>query len=456
MELLIFDTPPDPEVTLTNIAGDLRLFGWEQNQVRVEASDEKSVQGNQENGRVTVRANSDCTVRVPRNARLTLQNVGGDARIKSIDGPLTVGQVGGDLTLRQTLAVNVENVGGDVSAKKIGGPLTINSTGSDVSVRGVAGEVVAENVGGDLYLREVSAGARGEASGDIILNVDFASNHTYAFEAGGDILCRISGGSVRLEADSGGEVSVNLPGAKVEGSDNDKTVTLGDGAANVTLEAGGDISITPTSGDPEAMGEFGDHFGDEFGVMAEEFAAHIESQVEAQIESQMAGFEQHLNEQLAHLNLNLGHVDAERIAARAREAAERVSEKMRRKGEAAQRRAEALADAARRREEAARRREQSLAEAARRREEAARRREEQQVERGKRKLSYAFKFDAPRPPTPPMPPMPPRPPTGPIPRATPPAEAVSDEERMTILRMVEQKKITIEDAEKLLAALEGK
>lgn len=452
MELLIFDTPPDPEVTLTNIAGDLRLFGWEQNQVRVEASDEKSVQGNQENGRVTVRANSDCTVRVPRNARLTLQNVSGDARIKSIDGPLTVGQVGGDLTLRQTLAVNVENVGGDVSAKKIGGPLTINSTGSDVSVRGVAGEVVAENVGGDLYLREVSAGARGEASGDIILNVDFAPNHTYAFEAGGDILCRISGGSVRLEADSGGEVSVNLPGAKVEGSDNDKTVTLGDGAANVTLEAGGDISITTTSGDPEAMGEFGDHFGDEFGAMAEEFAARIDSQIEAQ----MAGFEQHLNEQLAHLNLHPGQANIENLTARAREADERAREKMQRRSEAAQRRAEALADAARRREEAARRREQSLAEAARRREEAARRREEQQVERGKRKLSYAFKFDAPRPPTPPMPPMPPRPPTGPIPRATPPAEAVSDEERMTILRMVEQKKITIEDAEKLLAALEGK
>ncbi len=445
MELLIFETTPDPDVTLTNISGDLRLFGWEQNQVRIEASDEKSVQGEQSNGRVTLRASDDCTVRVPRNARLTLQNIGGDARIKSIDGPLEIGMIGGDLTLRQTLAVNVGNVSGDVSAKKIGGSLIIKSAGSDVSARGVAGEVVAESVGGDLYLRDVGAGARGEAGGDIILNIHFTPNHDYAFEAGGDILCRLAENvSARIEADSGGEVSVNLLDAKVEGTDNDKTVTLGDGAAKVTLEAGGDISITPLAGDREAMGEFGDHFGDEFGVMAEEFAAHIESQVEAQIESQMAGFEQHLNEQLAHLNQHMGHADAEKIAARARAAAERVSEKMRRKGEAAQRRAEALAEAARRREEAAQRRA-----------EAAHRREDQQAERGNRKLSYAFKFDAPRPPTPPTPPMPPRPPTGPIPRATPPAEAVSDEERMTILRMVEQKKITVEDAEKLLAALEG-
>jgi hypothetical protein len=48
--------------------------------------------------------------------------------------------------------------------------------------------------------------------------------------------------------------------------------------------------------------------------------------------------------------------------------------------------------------------------------------------------------------------MPPRPPVPP----TPPAAPVSEEERLTILRMLEQKKITIEDAEMLLSALEGK
>ena len=37
----------------------------------------------------------------------------------------------------------------------------------------------------------------------------------------------------------------------------------------------------------------------------------------------------------------------------------------------------------------------------------------------------------------------------------PPTEPVTDEERMTILRMLQEKKITAEDAEKLLSALEG-
>jgi hypothetical protein len=35
-------------------------------------------------------------------------------------------------------------------------------------------------------------------------------------------------------------------------------------------------------------------------------------------------------------------------------------------------------------------------------------------------------------------------------------EPVSDEERLTILRMLQEKKISLEEAEKLLAAIEGK
>jgi hypothetical protein len=37
-----------------------------------------------------------------------------------------------------------------------------------------------------------------------------------------------------------------------------------------------------------------------------------------------------------------------------------------------------------------------------------------------------------------------------------PTDVPSDEERLTILRMLQEKKISLEDAEKLLAALEGK
>jgi hypothetical protein len=56
--------------------------------------------------------------------------------------------------------------------------------------------------------------------------------------------------------------------------------------------------------------------------------------------------------------------------------------------------------------------------------------------------------EVPIPPRPPMPQRPPRP-TRPL------KPQVSDEERMMILRMVDQGKISVDEAEKLLAAMQG-
>jgi hypothetical protein len=56
---------------------------------------------------------------------------------------------------------------------------------------------------------------------------------------------------------------------------------------------------------------------------------------------------------------------------------------------------------------------------------------------------WGVNFGGPRPPVPPAPPR-------------PPSDPVTDEERLTILKMLQEKKISLQEAEKLLAALEGK
>jgi len=160
--------------------------------------------------------------------------------------------------------------------------------------------------------------------------------------------------------------------------------------------------------------------------MAQEFGARIG----ATIEAQMADFDKQMADGLAGLeNLGTSRVDADKIAATARRAAERVQRVSQQQAEAARRRAEKEAERA-----------QRIAEAAQRRAEAINRR------------GWPFRGDPRQPPQPPRPPVPPRPFTP----APPPADPVSDEERMMILRMVEQGKISVADAEKLLAALENK
>jgi hypothetical protein len=89
------------------------------------------------------------------------------------------------------------------------------------------------------------------------------------------------------------------------------------------------------------------------------------------------------------------------------------------------------------------RRAQEAAERAARKAEAAGRRAERQLERqfgkhaGRRGARFSWSWDSSQ-----------------MPRASK-ADPVSDEERMTILRMLAEKKISSEEAEKLLSALEG-
>ena len=200
----------------------------------------------------------------------------------------------------------------------------------------------------------------------------------------------------------------------------------------MSLRAGSDLQLTSQGFEAEGMGDFGEHFGKDFSAMAEEFGARIESTIEAQ----MADFDRQMSEGLAGVNFGPSPVDAANIAANARRAAERVQRATQQQAEAARRRAEKEAERAGR-----------IAEAAQRRAEAINRRVQQ--EHGRR--GWPFGGDTPRPPQPPRPPAPSRPFA-----PAPPTDPVSDEERMMILHMVEQGKISVADAEKLLAALENK
>jgi hypothetical protein len=415
MQRRVISTSAEPRVII-DTPSDLRLMGGELNEVYVEGSD--SIELTESAEGVRVFSADNCTVRVPRRAQVEITHVGGDARIKTLDADLSIKTVGGDLVLRQTATTRADHVGGDVSAKKIAGSLAIDFAGGDISARGVAGPFAANQVGGDLYLREAEASAQGQAGGDVVLNTEFHPGQAYQFEAGGDILVRVpSGASVKFEIEAGGDISVDVPDAQLEGEGGDMTVTIAGGAAQVSLAAGSDVSLSDVTTDTSGVAQSGDDFGDRL-------AAHIE----ARLGAGLAAAESLLDEQLTHFDVHVGSrgMNAEKLAAQAR----KVEEAARRKAAAAERKAEAIrrkADAIQRKAE-----------------KAAERVYKHQAKHGRH--SWGWNFNIPTPPTPPRPPRP----------AQPPVDPVSDEERLTILRLLEQGKITAADAEKLLAALEGK
>jgi hypothetical protein len=397
------DTTSDPELTL-EIGGDLRLSGDDRNEIVAEGDDKIELTTSNDGSQARLYCGGHCTVRVPRRARLRGDHIGGDARIKELEADLTLKTVGGDLVLRRVAGVKLDRVGGDLSAKYVNGSLLFGEVGGDVSAREVKGGL-AGAAGGDMYLRNVAAEASGVAGGDVVLHLEFAPPHTYEFSAGGDIICRVPpGASAVITAQCTGDLSVDVPGARIEGRDGQQVVTLGAGEARVSLRAGSDITISDVTASSSGVADSGDDFGE-----------RIAAEIEARVGARLAEVERELNMQFGSLKLNLsglGGVDAERIAARVRRAVE----------------------AARRRDEAARRKAEAFS-----------RKAEQIGERSGRRKSWGFTFS-----------MPPRPPTPPAPTRAPGVEPVSEDERLAILRMLEQGKISVAEAEKLLAALEGR
>jgi len=432
MDNVVLELTPESVIHIEGVGGDLRVTGWEQPGFVAESDEDNSLRVHKQDDGFHLRASADVAIRLPRQAQLVIGSVGGDAILKSLDTSLTIERVGGDLVVRKAGAVTAGKVGGDLSAKKLNGPLTASQVSGDLSALGVNGDFTGGRIGGDVFLRDVEGSVQVNAGGDATLAVAFVPERSYAVQAGGDLTCRLEPtASARFAINAGGGVSVDVIGATIEGGGGNRIVSVGGGAASVALRAGGDVTLAGQAVDPEAMGEFGERFGDDFGLMAEEFATQIESE----IETRMADFEKQFTERMSGMDFGAGRVNAEEIAAKARRAAEKVERAARQKAESAARRMEA----AQRRAEQHAERAQRLAEAA----------QERAQRRGPGNFTFGF---GPRPPTPPRPFSPPRPPVPP----TPPSEAVSEEERMVILRMLEQGKISVADAEKLLAALENK
>jgi hypothetical protein len=184
------------------------------------------------------------------------------------------------------------------------------------------------------------------------------------------------------------------------------SIVLGAGEATLNLRAGNDITLAGLTFEElgDLLADMGVDFGADFGMRAAEFG----QQLAAQIESQVGAVAKQIDEKFAQFGSGEEFAAKlqERIAAALRKAEEKVTEAMR--------------NAEMRAKEA----EQRAAEA------------ERQRGRGGQ---WAGTWQAPPPPKPPKPPKPP----------------VSEEERMMVLRMVSEGKLSVEEAEKLLAALNG-
>ena len=365
-----YTTTATPQLKIS-CHGDLQIVGTTESVVTIAIEDNSSashVERQDEN--VVVTAMRDCDISCPTGATLTIEHASGDLRVTQVKGALAINTVNGDTVLHDVGPVMIKAVQGDLSLRDASGEVQIEAVRGDAKLKHVTGNVALNTVAGDLIANDLSSGlAVSNVGGDASLQMSLAAGKAYTVKAGGDVILRVEGGGGQFALNCQGDLRVRLPMTNWSGNDRSATGTYGDGSAQVTLTARGDLLVLPgTAGaasfDPDGLSE----------------------QVEAMIESAMSQFESQMSQVQRDLEQRFGKFDKH---------AEKAAERAARSAERAKRRAERAASA------------------------------------------WSFSFG--RPPTP----------------SAPPSEPVSDQERLMILKMVEEGKITADQAAQLLSALEG-
>jgi hypothetical protein len=394
MKLQRFEVSNTPHLTIT-CHGDLDVNGGREGEVAVKVyGQEDELQAQREGEHITIEARARCKVGCPRGTSLTLQSVNGDVRVRRVDGPIAAENAQGDVVLKEVGPTTISNIGGDVRVRSVSGDLRLELVGGDLSVRGVEGLLSCDQAVGDLSAAYLEGGLDVTVGGDGALRTDFTPGCDYRLRTTGDAAVKFpTNASARFQISANGDISHKVDWAELEEGSGSLSGQVGEGEANVEISAGGDAALRSRS-------ESGAYVFS-FDLEEEGLDLELESmaeEIERNIEGQMA----RLN---AQLEAQLSRIDHEAIRRRAEQAAEKVRVK-----------AERAAERAR-----------------------------MQAERAQRRWERM----EPRRPTRPQRPTPPgAPPTRPT------REPVSEEERLMVLRLVQEGKISSEEAARLLEAME--
>ncbi len=447
-----FATGEAPNVILHRVKGDLLIQGWSQLEVMLAADDAVADDHTGDGGALEIQCGGDCRLQLPFGASVHALMVSGDTRVSQVNGAVqlddikgdlqlkmvgrtTLGEVkgdvaiyhadgdmsakrirgdakahivsgavrfenvAGDLRLQHTDEAWVGNVGGDLLARDIHGDFYVENVGGDANVGAVEGSFVASNIGDDLVLAEVTGNVQVTAGDDVSLRLTPHAGLSCVAVAGGDATCRVPFDcSAEVTLQAGGEITVHRLTIDSGEDAHHRSFTLGSGAAAVAITAGGDISFggSDMKWDDSASSA---EAAMAVGMRAGELVQQVASQVEMQVKAATSQLDKKLSELADNDELVLRIQDKVQAAMNIAEI--KISE--------------AMVQA-----------EQGIKEA---QERAAK------SDAQNRRQQQAWKVN--RPPKPTSPP-------------------VSDEERLIILGMVDQGKISVEQAEQLLQALRPK
>src|SRR5512135_185305 len=112
-------TGPNPHILVHAVRGDLRVAGWERNELMVK-TDGSHLDLRPNDDPISISGDEDVILYMPRGASLKVENVAGDASLQALTGPVTLGPVAGDISMKDLGPVSLGAVSGDAAMRNIG------------------------------------------------------------------------------------------------------------------------------------------------------------------------------------------------------------------------------------------------------------------------------------------------------------------------------------------------
>jgi len=214
------------DVSVGTKSGDVKIIGWDKNEVKVEADDDigKSILvdgdairiGVDENGKIVRHITADITVHVPAGISLDAFTISGDLSLADASGRFKVKTVSGDVGVRACSGhLTLSSTSGDIKLADLKDDLSFVAVSGDVVGSNIKGKLLeGKTVSGDITLKNVDAGQVRikTVSGEVSMGGKFAADGSVKIKT-------LSGNiDIHLPADSGFDVSARSRSGDV-GSD---------------------------------------------------------------------------------------------------------------------------------------------------------------------------------------------------------------------------------------------
>lgn len=280
MDTARIELKPSSLVRIVAIGGDLRLTGADSQRLEAQAGRRGGLRVSNKGDGVELTCDGGCLVFLPAGCTVEIGRIAGDGRVTDLTGPLKVDSVEGNLRLKRLGTVTLGQVKGDLQVQRIRGEMSGESVGGDARLEKLEGDLRLGSIAGDLRVTALEGGLEAHVGGDASVGFSPRGGTRSVLDARGDVKLRVPVGvSLRAELKAVGDLRVEASGSRVPG-DGSMSLTLQDGAAELTAAAGGDLTFTETAhADPsdlagaitaqveaalyEAEEELGTQFGEE-------------------------------------------------------------------------------------------------------------------------------------------------------------------------------------------------